>query len=65
MQTAPAKELQNAIVRPDFAKHLVPLALFKGTRSLGQIQARWNFAITMMLSGAESLSDGVKLPPVA
>lgn len=61
MKPAKFDDLANDIVRPDIDKFIHPLALYRGTRSLGQIQAKWNFAIAMMHSECESFSEGVKI----
>jgi hypothetical protein len=64
MRIAKFDDLANDIVRPDIDKFIQPLALYRGTRSLGQIQSKWNFAIAMMHSECESFSEGVKIANV-
>lgn len=61
MQPAKFDNLANDVVRPGIEKLLVPLALYRGSTTLGRIQAKWNFAIAMMHSECENFSEGVKV----
>lgn len=61
MKSAKFDHLANDVVRPGIEKHLVPIALYRGRTSLGQVQAKWNFAIAMMHSEAEDFGEAVKL----
>lgn len=61
MRIARMDSLLDKIVRPDIEKHLLPIMLYRGTRSFGQIHRLWNFAITCMESEVETLTDAVRL----
>lgn len=61
MEPAKLETLGNDIVRPGIEKHLVPIALYRGGTSLGQVHRKWNFAISMMHTGVEQFGEAVKL----
>lgn len=61
LKVVPLSKLQEDIVRPGIEKHLLPLLLYKGSTSLGRIHRLWNFAIAMMHTECDSLSDGVAI----
>lgn len=54
-------KIQDAIVRPDIDKHLVPLALYRGTRTFGGMHRNWNFAIAMMMAEVETTAEATLL----
>lgn len=61
MKPAHWEYLKDRIIRPDMDKHLLPLMLYRGTRSLGRMHRLWNFAINCMESEAETFTEMVKL----
>lgn len=61
MKAASFDALKDKIIRPDFDKHLIPLMLYRGQRSLGHMSRLWNFAITMMECEVETYGEAVKL----
>lgn len=61
MREVKFETLANDVVRPGIENHLVPLALYRGALSLGQVQAKWNFAIAMMHAECEDYSEAVHL----
>ena len=61
MKPVKLADIENDIVRPGIEKMLLPLAMYRGSVSLGNVQRKWNFAIAMMHAEAENYGDGVKL----
>lgn len=61
MKSANMLSLADKVIRPDIDKHLVPIMLYKGTRSFGWMHRRWNFAILCMESEIENYTQAVKL----
>lgn len=61
MRVADMDSLREKIIRPEFDEKLVPLLLYRGSSSIGNIQRGWNFAITMMETDCQSFTDGHKL----
>jgi hypothetical protein len=61
VKVVPLSALQNEIIKPGVERKLVPLALYRGTRSMGHIQRWWNFSIAMMKSECRDFSEGVFL----
>lgn len=61
VQHRPIEVLADKIGMPGIDKHLVPLCLYKGTRSFGRIHRWWNFTLAAMEQGCDDLTDIVKL----
>jgi hypothetical protein len=61
MKDANWNRLENDIILPGFEEKLVPLALYRGTRTLGHVHRNFNFAVAMMHSECESTADAFKL----
>lgn len=61
MKVVSLAALQSEIIKPGIEKFLLPLAMYRGTRSLGRIHRLWNFAIAMMKTECTSLGEGTIL----
>jgi len=61
MKAVSLAALQNEIIKPGIERFLMPLAMYRGTRSLGRIHRLWNFAIAMMKTECRSLGEGTIL----
>lgn len=61
MRPANFEYLKNQIIQPGMDKHLLPLMLYRGSRSFGRMTRLWNFAITCMESEVENYTEAVKL----
>lgn len=52
--------LSDLIIRPGIEKQFGPLLLYRGNMNRGHAHRLWNFALLMMASECETLSDGYK-----
>lgn len=59
MRSVPLATLENAIARPGFERHLVPLLHFKGHTDLGAYHRRWNLLVSMHEHECETIGEGL------
>lgn len=48
MKPVSLSQLENAIIKPGFEKHLKPLVMYRGNLSLGDVHRMWNLLISAM-----------------
>lgn len=52
-------KLETELAKPGFEKELLPLVMYRGRLTLGDVHRRWNMVVAMMMHEVESVSEAI------